>query len=42
MYKQNFNIVVGDTFNVENVNESMYIAKQFYKDMLTSFMKNKM
>ena len=41
MFKQNFNIVIGDTFIVENVQDSMYIAKKFYKDMLTSFIQNK-
>ena len=41
MFKQNFNIVIGDTFNVENVSESMYKAKKFYKENITNFMKNK-
>ena len=41
MYKQNFNIVIGDTFFVENVKDSIYTAKQFYKNTLTSFMKKK-
>jgi len=41
MYKQNFNIVIGDTFNVENVSESIYKTKKFYKKTMTNFMKNK-
>ena len=41
MYKQNFNIVIGDTFNVENVSESIYKTKKFYKQTMTNFMKNK-
>jgi hypothetical protein len=41
MYKQNFNIVIGDTFIVENINDSIYKAKNFYKDKLSYFVKNK-
>jgi hypothetical protein len=41
MHKQNFNIVIGDTFNVENVSESIYKTKKFYKKTMSNFMKNK-
>ena len=38
---QNFNIVIGDTFIVENVKDSIYTTKRFYKNIMTKFMKNK-
>lgn len=41
MFQQNFNIVIGDTFDVENVSQSMYKTKKFYKKTITNFMKNK-
>ena len=38
---QNFNIKADDTFNVENVKESMYKTKKFYKESMKAFKKNK-
>ena len=38
---QNFNILVGDTFKVDNVNESVYRAKKFFKTNLIKFQKDK-
>jgi hypothetical protein len=38
---QNFNIVVGDTFIVDDVGDSVYIAKKFFKNMLRKFAAEK-
>lgn len=41
IHNQNFNVVIGDTFNVENVSESVYKARKFFKTMLTKFQTDK-
>lgn len=38
---QNFNIVVGDTYDVVDINDSVYRAKKFFKDMLCKFASEK-
>jgi len=39
--RQNFRIVVGDTFVVENIKDSMYKTVLFYKKILTEFSEKK-
>ena len=38
---QNFNIVVGDTYDIVDINDSVYRAKKFFKDMLCKFAAEK-
>ena len=41
IHSQNFNIEIGDTFMVDDVNESVYIAKKFFKDKMCKFTSEK-
>jgi hypothetical protein len=38
---QNFYIEIGDTFKVDNIQESIYKARKFYRDKLTKFINQK-
>lgn len=39
--EQNFHIEIGDTFKVDNIQDSIYKARKFYTNKLTKFIKQK-